>query len=80
MKYSIDNVKAGFGYSRLCFTCLDQIKGDTVKVIHHDEEIEVPKESIGELLGYKNSLYFYDPSVEDTPVKAEDVIHKLEKI
>ena len=80
LKYSIDNVKAGFGYNRLCFTCLDQIKGDTVKVIHHDEEIEVSKESIAELLGYVHSLYFYGPSVEDIPVKGKKETHKLEKI
>jgi adenylosuccinate synthase len=80
LKYSIDNVKVRFGYNRLCFTCLDQIKGDTVKVIHHDEEIEVPKESIAELLGYIHSLYFYGPSVEDIPIEGKKEIHKLEKI
>jgi adenylosuccinate synthase len=80
LKYSIDNVRVNAGYNRLCFTCLDQIKGDTVKVIHHDEEIEVPKEGIGELLGYKNSLYFYGASVEDTPIEGEKVIIKVGKL
>jgi len=67
LQYSINNCKGLF--NRLCITCLDQIEGDTVKVIHHDEEIEIPKESIGELLGYKHSLYFYGPSVEDIPIE-----------